>query len=176
MPTPWYEESTATALARPRPALRRGNSWVTRPDAPGNTRSTCGRCACRGTHAFQSGVPRGSPHGPVFHKLRIWRYSRNARVRKSLRMERQIWAVDLPGHVDPARLHYAFAWAILRAEVRKASRMAGRCDIFTNRHSGIDHAISCRGLWVPAGAALPDASGGHTRCHQRESRAWLRRT
>ena len=50
----------------------------------------------------------------------------------------------------PATLYYAFAWAILRAEVRKASRMASRCDIFTNRHSGIDHAIGCGGLWAPA--------------------------
>src|SRR5262245_39898170 len=32
----------------------------------------------------------------------------------------------------------------------KCPSMASRCDKFTNRHCGIDHAMSCRGLWAPA--------------------------
>src|SRR5580765_4377334 len=38
----------------------------------------------------------------------------------------------------------------LRAEVRKVSRMASRCDIFTNRHSGVDFGTGCRRVWAPA--------------------------
>src|SRR6185295_18213702 len=39
---------------------------------------------------------------------------------------------------------------ILRAGIRKASRMANRCDIFTDRYSGSDHSGSCRHLWAPS--------------------------
>ena len=36
------------------------------------------------------------------------------------------------------------------AKVRKASSMASRCNIFSNRHCCTHHAIGCGGLWVPA--------------------------